>query len=306
MSCENGITNVRAVIRASARARSPSACRETSNARHFRHMHTRLPGVHRRDVVLEQAAHEILDRGEAGLAPGSPSEELRARARSPPRRARAGAGRPRRSGRPESPPRRSGATRALYARGAGRSRDRRQALDHRRIAHGPLVGLLRTHGEADDECEPVDPEHLGHEPVLGRDVVRRSSRRGNGAPTGRVLLGDDEKPLPSWPGADDEVPLRIERAAGRDRRTRASSACPSTCAGTGSRCPAPRSASRGSCRGAGRPRAPLRSRGGGHRARAIGMRALRLLVVVASSSAGYSPCQSCMWERTCGGSASAG
>ena len=87
-----------------------------------------------------------------------------------------------------------------------RRRPRRAAEDRgARDALGkpcrPFVGLLAAHRPADDEGEPLDPEHLGHESSLEDDVVvDRCRREAAAGERGGALLGEVETPLPSMFG----------------------------------------------------------------------------------------------------------
>ena len=59
----------------------------------------------------------------------------------------------------------------VVARALGRAAGRHDALHHVGVEAAPVEGLERAHGPAGHELDPLDPEHLGDQPVLQAHVV---------------------------------------------------------------------------------------------------------------------------------------
>ena len=163
--------------------------------------------VHRGEVVHEQAPDEIVERREAGLPPRLGAEQLVAEPDGYPRMGvqleAAGV---------EGLLGEKNAERVVWRRPC-RAGDGGEALDMGGMANGPLVRLLCSHREAHGERQPLEAEPLGDQPVLGPHVV---ADRDVGEPARRVA-GRAREAVAELPRADDEPPVGVEGAPGRDR-----------------------------------------------------------------------------------------
>ena len=72
--------------------------------------------------------------------------------------------------------------------GAARPAEGQGARHHLRVADRPLVGLPGPHRPAQHQRQPLDPEVLRDEPVLGLDVVAHVDPGEAGAVVGRVVV----------------------------------------------------------------------------------------------------------------------
>ena len=60
--------------------------------------------------------------------------------------------------------------------GLGRARRRYNSIRKRRIAHGPLKRLLRSHRKANNRLNVCDLEFFKQQPVNGFDIVANGHR----------------------------------------------------------------------------------------------------------------------------------
>ena len=106
----------------------------------------------------------------------------------------------------------------IVARAFGRTAKRRDALDHVGIHRPPMEGLQRTHRPADNQLQFLDAEFLGHQLVLGADiVVGRYLREARLVVGLRRVAWRRRQPVAEHVRDDDEIFSRVERHALADQ-----------------------------------------------------------------------------------------